>query len=435
MSMSTERSTSWSQMTEHAQTLLAIRASLFDQFERDGCFSDALVQTIPATQRAGLLAPLAFGAEGVVIPLGLFSYIARTLDEKKGYLALKEKMTADSTLKRFAVERVKTTEERSRFEKLFEKAFPLLSEFSVERASNQLAPYAAQDVLDLDCWILAALVDLDDLFFMGPEFIAKIKDKQQQQHERAIEVVSDALGKLQGLLNLNYPSDANRRGWVGNLDIMKALNDLPITASEQRVLPEKISGLPAAGAKREEWLGFIGKVLSHRNVVETTLVTTRAVLTFTVVAESAYREQETTSSAGVTERLKEAIGFFDSSGNDIFRAPAFGSFVLQEFIRLTALAVLPSEDYDAFIHTIGILSFAVTRGYFADGEDPERFRDDVQKLVPDRRTLVDMMLTAIEGGFEGVLVKQGSFVEKPNWLLATKNWQLMVDAEGTPLGR
>lgn len=430
-----DRRPAWQQLGEHTDTLLAIRNSLFGQFERDGYFSDELVAKQPADKRPTLLAPLAFGAEGVVIPLGLFSYIARVLDEEQGYQRLKQVMMAsDSVLARFTIEAVKNTKEAKRFSDLFQKAFPLLCKFSFEAADSQLAPYAEQDVLDLDCWILAALVDLDDLFFMGSsDFDRKVSRTQRQHHERAIDVLSNALGELQVLLNLNYPSGLNRRGWFGNLDIMNALGDLPTRATEQKSLREKLHGLPAGG-KRDDWLAFVEKVLSHPNIVETTLVTTRAVLTFIVVAESAYREQ-TDGAEPSTDTLGPLLDFFDTAGNEIFRGKPFAAFVLREFTRLANLELIPPEDYDAFIHTIGILSFAVTRGYFAEGDDPEQFREDVRKLVPSRTELVNGILTAIEGSFEGALVKSGSFVEDPNWFVATKDWALLFDDAVTPLVR
>jgi len=423
---------SWPQVGEHASTLLAIRDTLFDQLERDGYFSDSLVadRRLPSKENARLLAPLAFGVEGALIPLGLFSYTAALLKER-GYLKLSDLMIEDPALKRFAVDKLKNTPEAMRFARLFESAFGLLSSFDFARGREFAAPYADQDVLDIDCWILAALVDLDDLFFMGSPFIPSVRIEQKKQHDKALQVLSQALGRMQRVAKFtNYPDELNRRGWFGNLEIMEALDNLPYDGPARTALQEKLPDFPGIPTP-DDWKRVFQTILTHRNIVETTLVTTRAVLMFSVVAEATYRELGG-DSASDAKALAPLLQFFDTTTNEIFRNDTFAEFVLTEFSRIAAFPVIPAEDYDIFIHAIGILSFAVTRGFFSEVGDVDQFREVPRRLVRDRSDLVGRLLNAIEGGFEGALVKENSFVESPNWFVATKDWSLLFGPDGKP---
>ncbi len=426
------------QLRRHARTLLDIRAHVFGQLAQGG-FEDAFVlsQLPVAADRRRALMPVAWAVEAATLPLGVLGDVVKDLADLGEFGQAREFVANDATLRQFAINVLRDSDrERKQFIRLFEFAFePLLANL-VAPAEDRLAPYGGHDVLDLHAWRLAALVDLDDVFFMRS---APIDDDARKRHLKLHTVFADklrqSLKELRGLVQLKgFPESTNLRGWYASPSAMRAL-DRVTEEDVADAIRARVPGITAPAMETAEWAAILLSILNHQAIIDTTLVSTRAAISVLAVAKATYSEATFRESDDKNFRaqISAICGDFGFIETNLFRSDVFARFILGQFDRVTKPDLLALQDYDTFIHLVGILAAALSHGYFCPGSERETFRASASVGVFTNRTaVIRRILKHLQGGTKAELSNMSGFLNTENWFVSTTDPAVLFDeTEGT----
>jgi len=418
-------------LKENLKILLKIRNQLFNKLHKKGGFYDEFTKNElkDESKFKKSMMLLAFGVEGIIIPIGLFTDIAEEL-AKNGYTPIKKSMISDEHMKQFTIDylRIGIDDELQKLKDLFEVAYKPLTDTLLKPEKETLQPYATRDFLDLQVWRLAALVDMDDLFFMANPLDEGLKRQKQPLHDAFMENLVVVLNKLKQLSRFKLPDQINFRGWYGDIEIMKKIDDACNDDLEKRDLKRNF--------KLDNVEEFVKKILNSHSIVETTIETTRAVTVFTAIAQEVYKKSKMSLAADeISQGETETAEFFEMLESAIFRNENFGKFILNTFDQLTSQR-LQEHQFDTFIHLIGIIAFCFTRGYFSDIEgrnirneanekERDSFKDNLRtERFSSRSEVINSLLTHVSS-IAAEFNNKNSFIYEETRFVATSDWNVL----------
>ncbi|MBF0393064.1 MAG: hypothetical protein HQL38_10315 [Alphaproteobacteria bacterium] len=402
--------------------IAGIQGELLQQLNEGGFVDDFVKGT------EGAFMHLAFGAEAVVIPVGIFHHLATELSVKAGFEGIKRKLEDDPRMSRFSVARIRNSELAESFRLLFSEVYEKLLDKITDIENANPAPYGDRLVLDIESWLLSAMVDLDDVYFLRPQVIDKsIAREQVEHHKNFVRELSARLETLLQVQTYNFPDGRNRRGWYASIPVMKAFRDY-LDGQGVQVARKALKSLPAA--YDNGWKEVLATVLDHPNVVETTLVSTRAMIAFLSVAKGVYQNRPQSLA---DDAAGEVVGLIDKVEKALFRDDVFANFVLQRLASLDASGRIATEEYDATIHLFGILSFVLPRGYFCDDDEIETLRKRLHASgFTDRASAIERMIGVLDGPFGDELKKLKGEFDNETYFVASAKLEILLNEDLTP---
>lgn len=439
------------QLEKHIATLVQIREAMLQHFGEQKGFTDALIdleaKANPDLRKSALM-PLAWGAESIVIPFGLLQGLGADLAGEVPDYGVVQAAFKDPESFLFSMSLPSVVEDSTKLaqlEQLVELVAVPLADTLTKPGPAGVAPYAERDVLDLHMWRLAALIDLDELFFLGDQPPSEaIRKEQAKVHEACIFAIVNSLGDIDRISNYDWPGSCNLHGWYADPATMASLDKLIDKAEDGHRLPLSMLDFTPADTSPEHWGPVLEKLTSHQAVVETTLVTTRAVCSVLPVAKDVFQnwlDAQTGPGATKNEKklrmfVKKILDMFSGIEDKVFRDPAFGRFLLNRFIDVAGAGTVSLEHYDQFVHLVGILGFALSKGYLAGDGDKHELRPDLARDgYRDRNDVIQRIMAILKGSFGDQLCDVSSeFNLQETWFVTTDDLTVLFedDDEGTP---
>jgi hypothetical protein len=422
--MARSKSNEWEQLKEHARLLRSIQTKLFEQVDK-GVITDDIADSKEA---ANEIMPRVYAIESALVSLGSISSVSNSLREGAGYVKLEDDIQDDVVLRDLSIDYLRDKERTKRFARLFkEHAVDVLTFVeNIEKTPITPKPYGGFVDFDMEVWALACLIDIKDVFFRR-RIDTRIAEDNKELEKRIETVVSSRLEQIRQEATDGINKNV-RVGWYGSMTAMKSIRELLPNKKIQRDLEKQKNLSAALQGVGGSWEALLGKILNHRAVVETILLSTRAVCAFVAIAQDVLVSSRVGNKGG-----EDVSQTFKDIENDVLRNEAFAQFCLSQLAQYRQTRRLPLEDVDPFIHLTGILAFSLSRGYFSapDGKAKGELRESLQRDFKDRNEIVVTMLDKYERDVVDLLIKDDSdLYREKNIFVATSDLARLYDEDG-----
>lgn len=436
--------------------LAAIQRHYRQQWDAGGAFSDSLIKEQHGDAPSELPTPLSLGVEAILIPLGFLTQVLETLkkqhenapDSLPGFEEAFAAIQKDDELGSLTMSRLR---QDSRWVKslvdICERVAPILQKsLQEDPVSDPGAPYSDVDAFDLMSWRLAALVDIDDIMYIGEPLDERFKTDRETNHVDIVERLTGFLERIdpmQGRME-NIPEAIRLRGWYANPAIsVQAATLLDRVEKEKRRNYSKEFGRDAMPNPEalESWQRLVEAIYEHPAVAESILASTRALTAAVNVLDEVYKGVAAPDAQSPEGALLRASRNFQN----MFRHDIFGSFILnsmQSVLEKTTKEI-PDAELDRFLHSLGLLAYCLGEGFLSDPEEPDNLRKELRKSFTtgggeethwtSREDVVRTVLAFIRQKALPKLRNFGSAFYEPTWFVATLDWRDLFEPAVKPI--
>jgi len=286
-----------------------------------------------------------------------------------------------------------------------DEVFPRLTEtLLIENQENELKfimPYGQHDILDLQMWRFAALVDIDDIFSpSNKNFIKKGKS--------CLADLMSTSKKIESFGNYGF------FGWYMRTAFYDGLGKF----YERRTIESLIEiwgDRLSISDEPKAWKEFFAEIFNNQAVRDSIIMSTRAVISALTVARDVYKDKKN----------KNFLNYFKDLETDIFKTVHFAQFILTEFSKLQKSTELGNVEIDRMLQIIGIFGFAIPSDYFA-----EYFSTDNSIYVENEQIINDIIRLLNKKEINDALTNpESDFLNQVTYFVATDDWPELFDGK------
>lgn len=418
--MSNYQSSEWKKLCEYGSWLVDVQRKAFKQIEA-GTISDGF-----ATGKPDEVMARVYALESIFLSLGMIKEVGRELAKPEvGYPRLDDQLASDRNLLALSSFRGDTPR---RLREAYQKFALEIVTFAEKmgKTNAKPAPYAGFFDFDMEVWVLTCLLDIKDVYF-GDDPVDKAIAGQRELVGRIDAVIADRIDAFRRAQSEDI-SDLGLVGWYGSVGTMSDLQQ----KSAISALAQSEGGRLALTRMRKKDSKATNQtlfrsVLTRPEVIDTTLLSTRAVCTFVVVGKEIYDKIPAVEEVEKASK-SFALEAFEDFERKRMESEEFGHFCLAQLKRFAA-SPLTLENIDGYVHLCGILSFALSRGYFFADSDGEKLREELSGFGFATRTdIINSMVTKLRQEGKKLLLDAS---QQENYFVATADLRLLLNDDGT----
>ncbi len=414
--------------------ITGIQGQISRQIRSKDGLSDTLIKLSSEAVKNNAYMPKVFAIESVLIPLGFLNNLAIQLaDGKADHGYLRDTIISNPDMQQLSLTILqKKTENKKRYKELYDYCVPgvVNAVRDIDADKNAPKPYNAFNILDLETWLLASLIDIFDAYF-GADPLNKEIAKDNEAREQIVNALVERLENISTGTEVGINKEFGKRGWYASTQIVEQLNKYS-KALVRRSAKKTNEYLPEDG-DIDAWNNLIEGMLVLPAVIESTLVTTRAVCALLVVGKEVFAEGG--FEAEVEDDARLIRNAFANAEKEVLRSEHFLQFVFGLLEKFKSIDSIDAKDFDQFIHLTALLAFAFKGGYFLDDQD----LGNVDKLnevatnagFPDRASVMAVIKKHLvwKSGLRSELVRtdEGAVLNKLTYFLATGDLTVLVD--------
>ncbi|MES9903158.1 MAG: hypothetical protein ABW168_10850, partial [Sedimenticola sp.] len=417
-----------------AKIIGGIQGQISRQISSNDGLTDDLIESSPEADKKSAYMPKVFAIESVLIPLGFLNNLATQLADGKachGYF--QNELLENPGMQVLSHTILKTKmETKKTYKDLYDYCVPGIVNAvqNIDVDKNAPEPYNSFNILDLETWLLASLIDIFDTYF-GADPLSEEIANDNKAREQIVNALVERLENISTGTDVGINKEFGKRGWYASTQIVGQLNKYSKSLVRRRA--KKANKHLPEDEDIDAWDNLIEEVLALPAVIESTLVTTRAVCALLVVGKEVFAEGD--FEAEVEDDARVIRNAFASAEKEVLCSEHFLQFVFGLLEKFKSIDLIDAKDFDQFIHLTSLLAFAFKGGYFLDDQEP----GNVDKLnavatnagFPDRASVMAVIKKHLvqKTGLRNELVRIGedAVLDKLTYFLATGDLTVLVD--------